>query len=334
MTINLTSSPISPTRKTILTTDLDGTLLIGAKDNMKRNAEDRFYDTSLVSDVASSINNSGVSDVFINTGRNFSELKEVKSILQDSQLPFTAIALEDGKRLLTKPNDVSSQEWMEDLFDDNKNYLRFSDKNWTAKNSVATQTIRNYLEKELGFIHRKDDGETIIYSKPVSTDDIGVSAINSKAHWEVALPPASAGFNLTLRNSTEADTIDVEKYNSFLAEKIDELLENQNIDVEDSKTKKEVRYINTFERNDINKGTVADYVRESQGSSTLEIRAGNDMNDKSMLVNTNPKVFSIQVGTNSVLSQYLANQQNTIQVGENNLATGIKQAAKKLDLCA
>lgn len=334
MTINLTSSSISPARKTILTTDLDGTLLIGAKDNMRKNAEDRFYDSSLVSAVANSVENNGISDVFINTGRNFSELKEVKDILQDSQLPFTAIALEDGKRLLTKPNDVSSKEWIEDLFDEDKNYLRFSDKNWSSKNNLATQIIRNYLEKELGFIHRKDDGETVIYSKPVSSDDIGVNAINSSAHWEIALPPANTGFNLTLRNSKEDDSIDVEKYNEFLAERIDELLESQNIDIEDSKTKKEVRYINTFERNDINKGTVADYVRESQGSSTLEIRAGNDMNDKSMLVNTNPKVFSIQVGSNSVLSQYLSNQQNTIQVDENNLATGIKQAAKKLDLCA
>ena len=334
MTINLTSKPIFPPAKTMLTTDLDGTLLIGAKDNMQRNSEDRCYDAKLVQNVAQSVKESNISDVFINTGRNFSELKEVKDILVASQLPFTAIALEDGKRLLTKPNDVSSTDWMQKLFDEDKNYLRFSDKNWTIKNNIASQTIRNYLEKELGFIHRKDDGETIIYSKPVSIDDVGVRAINSSAHWEVALPPASTGFNLTLKNSTENDTIDVERYNEFLAKEIDNLLESKNIDIEDSKTKKEVKYINTFERGDINKGSVADYVRASHGVSTKEIRAGNDLNDESMLVNTNPNVFAIQVGNNTKLMQVLANQPNAIQVNTNGLADGIKKAAKKLDLCA
>ena len=334
MTINLTSSSIFQPRKTILTTDLDGTLLIGAKDNIKRNAEDRYYNTNLVSDVATSVKDCGISDVFINTGRNFSELKEVKDILVASQLPFTAIALEDGKRLLTKPNDVSSKAWMQDLFDEDKNYLRFSDKNWSAKNNIATQTIRDYLEKELGFIHRKDDGETVIYSKPVSIDDIGVNSINSSAHWEVSFPPASTGFNLTLKNSTEEDSINVEKYNEFLSQKIDNLLESQNIDIKDSKTKKEVKYINTFERGDINKGTVADYVRTSHGTSTREIRAGNDLNDESMLVNSNPSIFSIQVGNNTKLMQVLASQDNAIQVHTNNLAEGIKEATKKLDLCA
>ena len=334
MNINFTSTTSAPIRKTILTTDLDGTLLIGAKDNIKRNAENRYYEPSVIKDVATTVQDCGISDVFINTGRNYSELREVEGLLKSSNLPVSAIALEDGKRLLKKPENLSSQKWLQELFNTDYNYLRFSDITWSKKNNTANQTIRTFLEKELGYIHRKDDNETVIYSKPVTADDIGVSKISSSAHWEVALSPSGTGFNLTLKNANSEDNIDVEEYNKFLFNKIDNLLKTKNFDIEESKTKKEIRYINTYERGDINKGTVADYVRENSGEQTLEIRAGNDMNDKSMLVSSNPKVATIQVGNNPQLMQYLANQHNSIQVGTKELASGIQQAAKNLNLCA
>ena len=334
MAINFTSTTIQPAQKTIFTTDLDGTLLIGAKDNMKRNVQERSYNPTVIQETAQSVKECGIDDVFINTGRNFSELKEVEDVLKNSQLPFSAIALEDGKRLLTKPQNMSGEKWLQELFDKDKNYLRFSDAGWSSKTDTAKQTIKDFLEQELGFIHRKDNNETIIYSKPVSAEDVGVNNISSSAHWEVLLAPAGTSFNLTLRNSTDEDSIDVEKYNKFLSKKIDTLLREKNFDIENATTKKEITYINTYQRGDINKGAVSDYYREMQGDKTLEIRARNDMNDKSMLVSSNPNLVAIQVGNNPKLTQLLANQANSIQVATESLASGIQQAAKKLNLCA
>lgn len=109
MTLNLSHTLVGPQYNKVLVTDLDGTLLIPDKDNMKKNFEGRIIDISCPNKVISSVKSSGVDSVMISTGRNIDELGEVGYLLRKLDLPYSAIALEDGKRLFVKPNGMPAQ---------------------------------------------------------------------------------------------------------------------------------------------------------------------------------------------------------------------------------
>lgn len=305
----------------MFTTDLDGTYLKPSPDNMKKNAAERTFDSAAIEQTEDALQKCGFDTVLINTGRNYSELKEIENILKKSKMPIYAISLEDGKRLLKKPTELTPQQWMAQLFNKSINYLKFEDKTWAEENKKPLQLIGNYLMKEQGFIHRKNDGEEIIYSKPCNND-------KDNSRWEVSIVPPGIKVKVNVRGTKNINKEELAKYSSELTKEIKKHLEENGYQT-DVEMKEELTVISTFSRPDINKGTVADYVKNGIGEDTYEVRAGDGENDAKMFENN--KIIGIQTGDNPNLKKLLANKNNIIQVPLGKLADGIILASKKLD---
>ncbi len=231
---------------TMLTTDLDGTMLIPANEHMKMDVEDRLYSADSIQKTEAAVKKNNIDSVLLNTGRNFTELKEVQDLLEETNMPVTAISLEDGKRLLNKPDDMTPRQWMKSLFDSNINYLKFKDEGWTKKNEAPLRAIGDFLTKEKGFIHRNDNGEKMIYSKPIEKGDAGVTKASDGAIWTVTLVPPGIDFEVNVRDTKEGDLIDVEAFNREISSEIADMLKQKGFDVENSKTKEKITYVNSI----------------------------------------------------------------------------------------
>lgn len=327
-------SPIIPFKGTMLTTDLDGTMLIPSNEHMKIDVEDRLYSQPSIDKTEAAVKNNGIDTVLINTGRNYTELCEVQDILEQTTMPVDAISLEDGKRLLKKPENLSTQDWMKLLFNKNINYLAFKDENWTKLSEAPLKAIGQYLTKEKGFIHRNDNGEKMIYSKPVELGDTGVKSTSKDALWIITLVPPAINFEVSVRDSKDDDDIDVEAFNKEISAEIEEMLKKQGFKTENKETKEQVTFVNTIERKDITKGSVADYVRNTTQGADKEIRAGNAGNDISMLKTDNPIIQSVLVGDDKTIKSLLSHQANVTYVPTGELGSGIDSASKKLNLSA
>lgn len=301
---------------------------------MKKNFEDRIFDISCPNKVISSVKSSGVDSVMISTGRNIDELGEVGYLLRKLDLPYSAIALEDGKRLLVKPNGMPAQHWINEVFNKDRNPMRFCDVGWQEKNSQASKLIATFLEKELGYIHRKNDGEKLIYSKPIEASDVGVKSFTDGAYWKVTISPVGVTFNLNLENNSNSDVIDVEKYNDFVSKKVEEFLLDNGHDISKMTSKLKPTFVNSCKQNDINKGAVADYYRQYYAPSASEIRAGNDHNDISMLSCAKPHVANIFVGDNKAVKDILSKQSNVIYVNTGDLSSGIDETTSVIEVIA
>lgn len=322
--MQISSSPVSFLGK-LLTTDLDGTWLIGGKKNDSKNVEDRTYNTKAFGKVKERVKKDAIDDVFINTGRNYSELAEVKNILKNANMPINYIALEHGKRLLAKPKDLTSEAWLTQLFGKKYNYMRYSDKGWEAKNSEPINAMKNYLVEVEGFIHRKDDGEKSIYIKYVDDDaDTKKEADRKKVKLEI-IPPG-----ITTKASIQNDpnqTFDIEEFNKDLNSKIYNFLVSNGYKVSRAEPVKETSYVNNFIRHDISKKAVAEYLRTKLGKNTQELRAGNDMNDFEMLSDTS--AGCIVVGKDPQLRAALDNVRSDVEyVSDGKLHKGIKHSRK------
>jgi len=331
--MHLNFSPVSFAGK-MFTTDLDGTMLIPANEHMKLNVEDRLYNGDSIEKTERAVQRNGIDSVLLNTGRTFTELKEIQDILRETTLPVTAISLEDGKRLLVKPDTMSSAEWLNTLFDQNINYLRFKDAGWTEKNEAPLKAIGDFLTGEKGFIHRNDKGEELIYSKPVQKSDTGVKSCSKDALWIVKVVPPAINFEVSVRGAGEADEIDIEAFNAELRNEILKMLDKKGYDIKTPETKKQYTCINTIERGDVSKGAVADYVRRQSNDTDCEIRAGNAGNDESMLKTSYPNTQSILVGNDNNMRKILARQANVTYVPAGELGRGIDAACRKLTLVA
>lgn len=308
----------------LLTTDLDGTWLIGAKDNASRSVEDRKYNTKAFKKVKDRVEEDNIDDVFINTGRNYSELSEVKNILKNAKMPINYIALEHGKRLLVKPEDLTSKAWLTQLFGKKYNYMRYADKEWEAKNSKPINTIKKFLVEEEGFVHRKDDGEKSIYIKYVGDDADKEESKRKKVKLEI-IPPGITT-RLSMQNDPDS-TYDIEGYNKKLNNRIYILLASNDYQVSSAKTAKITSYTNEFARRDISKKAVAEYLRTKLGKDTREIRAGNDINDLEMLSDTS--VGCIVVGKDPQLRERLDEVRDDVEyVSDGKLHKAIKGSYK------
>lgn len=326
--------PIIPFKGTMLTTDLDGTMLIPSNEHMKIDVEDRLYCQPSIDKTEFAVKKNGIDSVLINTGRNYTELCEVQDILEKTTMPVSAISLEDGKRLLKKPKNLSTQDWMKLLFNKNINYLAFKDESWTQLNEAPLKAIGQYLTKEKGFIHRNDNGEKMIYSKPIELGDVGVKSTSKDALWIITLVPPAINFEVSVRDTKDTDEIDVEAFNKAISSEIEQMLQKQGFKTEAKETKEQVSFVNTIERQDVSKGTVADYVRKTTEGTTKEIRAGNAGNDISMLKTDNPNIQSVLVGDDKTIKSLLAHQANVTYVPVGELGSGIDNASQKLNLSA
>lgn len=322
-------SPYIPFTGKMLTTDLDGTMLIPSNEHMKINVEDRLYSETSIKKAERAVKKNNIDSVLLNTGRNFTELKEVQDILEKTTLPVSAISLEDGKRLLNKPSDMTTCEWMKTLFNSDINYLKFADDAWSKKNEAPLQAIGNFLN-EKGFIHRNDNGEKMIYSKPIEEGDVGVrKVLSDEAIWTITLVPPGINFEVNTRGECD---VDLEAFNRQISAEIQAMLKEEGFDIDDMATKEQTTFVNSIERLDVTKGSVSDYVRQKQGDDTKEIRAGNAYNDVSMLKTRNPKIQAVQVGDDKFLSDALSQYSNVVQVEVGELGQGINLASKRLDL--
>lgn len=326
--------PMMSFKGTMLTTDLDGTLLIPSNEHMKMDVEDRLYCQKSIDKAEKAVKDNKIDTVFLNTGRNFTELCEVQDILEKTTMPVTAISLEDGKRLLTKPNFLTPQQWIHSLFNKKINYTAFSDKDWTKRNEAPLKAIGQFLTKEKGFIHRNDNGEKMIYSKPIEEGDTGAIKASKNALWIVTLVPPGINFEVSVRDSKEDDIIDTEAFNAEISSEISQMLKEKGFKTDSPETKEQVTYVNSITREDISKGSVSDYVRDKEGLDTKEIRAGNAENDASMLTTTNPNIQVIQVGEDEALKKILAPYSNVTNVAAGDLGQGINTAYQRLNLIA
>ncbi len=309
----------------LFTTDLDGTILIGAKDNIKRNLKDRSYDTHSFKKTFSTVKRKGFDDVLINTGRNFSELSEIKELLQDTDAPINAISLEDGKRLLKKPLNLTPEQWMAQLFGGKVNYTYFCDKNWEDINSAPLKQIAEFLTKEMGYIHRKNEDEKSIFSKDIEFGDVGVEKISGNPKWRVEIIPPGITVKVKVYNKGDSK-INLQEYNSYLSSKVLNFLERKGYDISKLKSEEETCYINKFKRADINKKTVADFFKSTLPDDTQEIRAGNASNDYEML--NDDSIQAIVVGDDEHLKRKLAGKSNITYVEEGHLDKGIRLALR------
>ncbi len=309
----------------LLTVDLDGTSLIGAKDNLKRSVEERSYDARSFKKAFDTAKKEGFDDILINTGRNFSELCEIKDYLQSTDAPIDAISLEDGKRLLRKPANLTPEQWMAQLFGGKTNYTYFSDKNWGDINSAPIKQISHFLTTKLGYTHRKDKNENSIFTKEIKYSDAGVDKISGNPKWKVEIIPPGITVKVSAYN-TEGSIINLQEYNKSIVSEIYGFLEKNGYPINALRSEKETCYINKFKRADINKKTVADYFKSTIDGDTTEVRAGNASNDFEMLNDDNVK--SIIVGNDEHLIKSLSKKSNVIHVKERELHKGISLAAK------
>lgn len=308
----------------MLTTDLDGTFLIPiGKRPASKSVEDRSFRTDSIVKATEAVKDNGFDSVLINTGRNFSELKEVEDILKSVDMPIDAIALEDGKRLLKRPQRLTSSQWMAQLFNKDINYLKFEDETWAKNNSAPLGLISDFLLLEEGFIHRKDSGEEMIFSKPVDN-----AAKNDAKRWEVTLVPPGISLRIKAKGLDGFEGVDVEAYAKELTNKIETLLKDCGYDISTPSTKEELSYFSTFERRDINKASVANYLKNSFNEPTQEVRAGDGVNDIEMLLDEG--IEAIQVGNEGILSRALFDK-DIIKVPKGGLAQGIEEAARRFD---
>ena len=312
----------------LFTTDIDGTFLIGRKDNPKRNVEDREYDVESAKKVFQAVRDNGYDDVLINTGRNFTELSEIKDILKGLDAPISAISLEDGKRLLKKPVNLTPEQWMAQLFGGKTDYKYYSDKNWSSINNAPLKKIGEYLVKEEGFCHRKDNGENSIFVKDIAPEDIGVEKLSDRPKWKVEIVPPGITVKISIYPNSEGSKINLQKYNDYLSKKIYEMLKQNGFDITALDSEKETSYTNQFQRGDINKGTVANYLKSTFEEETEEVRAGNAINDLEML--DNDDIHSIVVGDDKELKKALSGRKNVFYAEEGKLDEAIYEVSKKL----
>ncbi len=301
----------------MFTTDLDSTLLNPAQDNIKKNVSERTYDLTSIKQTEDALKSCKFDTVLINTGRNYSELKEIESILKQTTMPIKAISLEDGKRLLNKPASLTPQQWMSQLFNKDINYLKFEDKNWTENNKKPLELIGEYLKEKKGFIHRKNNGEEIIYSKPFADDGTDIP------RCEITLIPPGIKVKINVKGADNINKYELIKYASELNSEIKKMLEEHGY-YTNTDTKEELSIISTFSRSDINKKAVADYVKSKFDEPTQEVRAGDSENDTEMLCDKS--ICAIQVGKNKKLTEKLRGF-NVISVPQGHLADGIIKAS-------
>ena len=326
-------SPIS-FKSTMFTTDLDGTMMFPVNEGgYSKGIGERKFDTKVIQSAQQAVKENGIEHVMINTGRNFSEFSEFQDYFKSSDMPIDAISLEDGKRLLKKPQQYDTKTWLELLFNKNINYMSFADEKWTKKNKEPIKAMQDFLTEE-GYVHRFNEGENLIYTRDVRETDEGVTKLNKKSYWEVTILPSGINFETRLRHSSDGNEIDLEKYNKHLTQKIEQMLKSKGFDVKNANSKKITKYSNSLDRTDINKGARADYIRQINPDIKGEIRAGNADNDIPMLKTSTPNTQVIQVGNDTILSEHLNGQKNVTHTPDKELGNGINEAYKKLNLIA
>lgn len=299
----------------LFTSDLDGTMLIpkgGQEENIRKNLENRAYDEFSFFNTIESFDKAGIDDVHIATGRNptefFGELKSLFTKVRDSKI--SAISLDDGNILLRKPSNMTSDEWLKQLFSRNINPMSFSDPKWSEKVAEPIYEIKNYLTQQGGFIHHKNDGENLIFRKNIDINDPGAKKVNGKERWNVVVSPPGIVLKIGTLGCDDNSDINLQEYNEYLSGKIFDYLKGKNIDISNYSTSQETFYVDKFERKDINKGAVADYYAECRGKNDDEqIRAGNSSNDVSLLSNDNIK--SIFVGDDEAAYETIAQKRTT-----------------------
>ncbi len=310
----------------MFTCDIDGTLLIPTSSDLK-SLPDRKYNMASFKATEDAIQKAKFDSVVLNTGRNYSEIKEIKDILKETTMPIDAILLQDGKRILERPKNLSPREWMAQLFNKDINYLKFENSDWAKNNKKPLEIIGKYLTEEKGFILRKNNDETIVYSKPRKKID----ETSQFSRWEVSIVPPGIQLRVNIKGNTEYKKEELKNFAADLNKDIKKLLDKNGYKTQ-LDAKEELTIVSDFERSDINKGTAADYVKSKMDDNTDEVRAGDNSNDIEMLTDDN--ILAIQVGNDKTLAKALEGKDNVIQVPRGALSDGVIECAKRLDLVA